>query len=140
MLLDAAVAPLFYAGPRQINAQVPYEIAGQLSAQLQVIYQGVTITSAEVASTFEGDRLASLVRMLGDLEEPLQILERRGMSLPAFFRRVGPAGLPIYRVLAGGQEHWFSTSAEVDAFRKAEQERLGGELVVADESPESHTG
>jgi DNA gyrase subunit B len=88
----------------------------------------------QVASSFEAERLERLLRVLGDLEEPLQILERRGLSLPVFLRRVGPAGLPIYRVLAGGKEHWFPTSADRDAFLKAEQERLGRELVVADES------
>jgi DNA gyrase subunit B len=88
----------------------------------------------QVASGYEGERLERLLRVMGDLEEPLQILERRGVSLSAFLRRVGPAGLPIYRVLAGGQEHWFPTSADRDAFLKAEQERLGRELVVADES------
>jgi DNA gyrase subunit B len=88
----------------------------------------------EAAASYEGERLERLLRVLGDVEEPLQILERRGLSLPAFLRRVGPAGLPIYRVLAGGQEHWFPTSAARDAFLKAEQERLGRELVVADES------
>jgi DNA gyrase subunit B len=41
--------------------------------------------------------------------------------------------LPLYRVLLGGKEHWFATSAEVDAFRKAEQEKLGRELVVGDQ-------
>jgi DNA gyrase subunit B len=39
-------------------------------------------------------------------------------------------------VLVGGREHWFATSAEVDAFRRQEQERLGRDLVMADESPE----
>jgi len=37
-------------------------------------------------------------------------------------------------VLFGGEEHWFHTAEEVDAFRQREQERLGRELVVADES------
>jgi DNA gyrase subunit B len=35
-------------------------------------------------------------------------------------------------VLAG-REHWFVNSAALDAFRQAEQEKLGRELVVADE-------
>src|SRR5262249_42316256 len=79
--------------------------------------------------TFETAGLAKLVQVLSELEEPLLILERRGFNLASFLARAGAAGLPIYRVLLGGKEHWFVTSAEVDAFRKAEQEKLGRELV-----------
>src|SRR5262249_27867966 len=47
--------------------------------------------------------------------------------------------LPTYRVLLGGREHWFASADELDAFRRREQERLGRDLVVADESP-GHAG
>src|SRR5207244_7054944 len=50
------------------------------------------------ASVFEGERLARLVEVLGQMEESLQILERRGLSLPAFLPRAGANGLPVYRV------------------------------------------
>src|SRR5262249_53885896 len=96
------------------------------------------LPAPEVATsqlTFEGDRLARLVRVLGDLEEALVILERRGLSLPTFLARAGQAGLPVYRVLLGGREHWFASPEEVDAFRRAEQEKHGGDLTVADETP-----
>jgi DNA gyrase subunit B len=41
-------------------------------------------------------------------------------------------------VLLGGREHWFATSAEVDAFRQAEEQRLGRPLVVADDPHGGH--
>jgi DNA gyrase subunit B len=82
---------------------------------------------------FEGDRLAQLVQGLGEMEEALVILERRGLSLANFLSRAGTGPLPIYRVLLGGREHWFATAAEVDSFRRTEQERLGHELVVGEE-------
>ena len=44
------------------------------------------------------------------------------------------------RVLFENKEHWFGASAEVDAFRQAEQKRLGRELVVEDESPTRAAG
>jgi len=87
------------------------------------------------AMVFEGDRLAALLRILGELEEVLVIVERRGLSLPAFLARAAGGKLPIYRVLLGSQEHWFHTSEEVDTFRRQQQEKLGHELLVADESP-----
>src|SRR5262249_16059005 len=45
-------------------------------------------------TTFEGERLARLVQVLGDLEGALQILERRGLNLTTFLALAGPAGLP----------------------------------------------
>jgi DNA gyrase subunit B len=92
---------------------------------------------ARAAAVVEGERLGRLVQLLGELEDMLVILERRGLNLTSFLGRTG--ALPTYRVLVGGREHWFATIAEVGAFRQAEQERLGRELVVADESP-GHTG
>ncbi|HEV3081460.1 MAG TPA: DNA gyrase subunit B [Gemmataceae bacterium] len=89
--------------------------------------------------TMDGERLEKLMRVLTELEDSLQILERRGHNLAAFLARAGAAGLPLYRVLAGGREHWFATSAEVDAFRQQEQQRLGGELVVTDEAATTKT-
>jgi DNA gyrase subunit B len=84
---------------------------------------------------FEGERLEKLLQVLEELEHHLQILERRGLDLPAFLRRGGAAGLPTFRVLLGGAEHWFASAAEVDAFRQQEQQRLGHDLVVGDETP-----
>lgn len=83
-------------------------------------------------AAFEGDRLAALLKVLSDLEGPLSILERRGLNLAAFLARGGAQGLPMFRVLLLGREHWFHTMAEVDTFRQEEGRRLGKELVVAD--------
>ncbi len=85
-------------------------------------------------TVFEGDRLTRLLQVLDDLEHPLTILERRGLDLPKFLARRTATGLPTFRVLLGGAEHWFATAAEVDEFRRKEQERLGHDLVVADET------
>ncbi|MFN7998739.1 MAG: hypothetical protein U0Q18_34265 [Bryobacteraceae bacterium] len=40
VFFDTTPAPLFYAGSNQINAQVPYEVAGKISVQVQILYQG----------------------------------------------------------------------------------------------------
>jgi DNA gyrase subunit B len=83
-------------------------------------------------AALEGDRLAALLKVLGDLERELQKLERRGLNLSAFLARRGPQGLPTFRVLLAGQERWLHSMAEVDDFRRAEAQRLGRELVVAE--------
>jgi DNA gyrase subunit B len=90
--------------------------------------------------SLEGERLQKLVGVLGELEDSLQILERRGLSLAKFLARGGAAGLPVYRVMIGSHEHWFATPAEVDAFRQQEQQRAGGELVVVDEATRPAAG
>ncbi len=49
VLFDNTPAPLFYAQSQQINAQVPYEVAGQTSAQVQVLYNGETVMNVQVS-------------------------------------------------------------------------------------------
>jgi DNA gyrase subunit B len=85
--------------------------------------------------TFEGDRLGRLVQVLSELENALQILERRGLNLASFLARFGDRGLPTHRVLLAGREHWFYSQDEVDAFRRQEEARLGVEVVVSGETP-----
>ncbi len=91
---------------------------------------GVTPRAAAV---LEGERLTKLVQVLGEMEDALQILERRGLRLGSLLARAHGGALPVYRVHLGGAEHWFATPQEVDAFRLKEQERLGHELVIGDE-------
>ena len=49
VLFDGYAAPLLYVGPTQINAIVPYEIAGQTHAQMTIQYQGQNVLSLGVA-------------------------------------------------------------------------------------------
>jgi DNA gyrase subunit B len=89
---------------------------------------------APTPTILEGDRLTRLVQVLGELEEPLAILERRGITLSDFLTKAsGDGELPVFHVLLGGHEHWFFTEEEVEAFRRQEEARLGHELLVGDE-------
>jgi DNA gyrase subunit B len=90
--------------------------------------------AAQAPRIIDRPKLDELVALMTELEGSLVILEKSGLNLPKFLEMRGPRGLPIYRVLLGGQEKWFFTPAEVDAFRESEQQRLGHELVVGDES------
>jgi len=94
----------------------------------------------KAGATWKDEQLLRLVQVLGEGEESLQILERRGLSIATFQKPAGGGSLPVYRVLLGGHEHWFATSADVDTFRRQEQQRLGRDLVVEDESPERGGG
>jgi DNA gyrase subunit B len=83
---------------------------------------------------FEGERLEKLMSALEEVEEALQILERRGINFAGLISRMKDGKLPMYRVTLGKHEHWFFTAQEVDAFRVEQMQRLGHELVVADEA------
>jgi DNA gyrase subunit B len=95
---------------------------------------------AALETALTDGRLADLLKVLSELEGALLILERRGLNLPHFLAMNGPIGLPTHRVLLAGREHWFRDSTEVDRFRREEQERLGRELVVADEAHATTNG
>ena len=53
---DGVPAPLFYAQANQINAQVPYTVAGNAITNIEVLYQGVAVntTSVAIASSAPG--------------------------------------------------------------------------------------
>jgi len=109
---------------------------GRTGTKLRILpAESPGVATPESETLFEGDRLVGLLQVLDELEHPLTIMERRGLDLPKFLARRTAVGLPNFRVLLGGQEHWFGTAAEVDEFRRKEQERLGHDLVVADETP-----
>ena len=64
----------------------------------------------------EGERLAKLVQALAEVQDPLVILERRGLSIADLLTHKREDGsLPLYRVQLGGQEHWLHTAEELDA-------------------------
>ncbi len=81
------------------------------------------------SASFEGERLAKLVQVLDEMEGPLLILERRGLSLRQFLDKAVDGLLPMFRVVLRGHEHWFRTEEEVDAFRREH----GPDLEVADD-------
>jgi DNA gyrase subunit B len=83
-------------------------------------------------SAIEGERLLSLMETLDKLEASLIVLERRGVTLPAFITQAKDNVLPTWHVKVGPTERWFHTAEEVNAFRQSESQRLGRDLVVDD--------
>src|SRR5262249_11477062 len=49
-----------------------------------------------LARAFEGDELVRLVNVVGELEDLLQIVERRGLNLNAMLADAGDKGLPVF--------------------------------------------
>jgi DNA gyrase subunit B len=109
--------------------------------QKSIMTRGLKGTSLQTEEgsakgVLEGEKLAKLIEVLAEVEDSLLILERRGIELAKFLKlNVDAKGLPTHRVLFEGAEKWFHSAAEVDAFRQKEQEHLGRELVVGDDTP-----
>ena len=84
--------------------------------------------------TLSGERFAHLLKLTSRMEDALKTLEKRGLGLRALIERVNKDGiLPYCRVLLSGREYWFFSPAEVDTFRKQEQEKAGKEFVAGNE-------
>lgn len=79
-----------------------------------------------------GEHLERIVKLMQRLDEPLELLERRGVTLKHLHSKsVNADKLPEYRVFLGKQEHWFYDKDQVLEFQQAEEKRLGRELTIA---------
>jgi len=65
-----------------------------------------------------GTSLLELAELLSTLAEPIEALERRGISLRRLAREHTSAEglLPRFRAFRGTEEHWFATREELDTF------------------------
>ena len=89
----------------------------------------------------QGPAMANLCHALASLEDSLLALERRGISLRAHAARQDPASgrLPVYHVFFGQDEHWFTARLELDGFLASQEQAVGQELRVSDET-DGHNG
>ncbi|WP_437191517.1 DNA gyrase subunit B [Planctomicrobium sp. SH527] len=73
-----------------------------------------------------GPQLRELALALSVIEEPLEALERRGISLRRLAsEHATPEGLlPRYRTIKGTDERWFATREEMDAFLAAQSSQV----------------
>lgn len=78
----------------------------------------------------DNSQLRRLAEVLAGLEEPIESIERRGISLRrlAIEHASSEGLLPRYRLVIGTQEHWFASKAELDSFVQEYQQRTGQEL------------
>ncbi len=99
------------------------------------IKQGQTGGTSEVRVMKEAE-LLKLANTLGELEEPLIALERRGISLGRMAaQHANDKGqLPRYRISQGTIDHWFSSKADVETFLEEHARESGKSVKVADES------
>ncbi len=96
----------------------------------------------EDGTVFEGDNLERVVQAIGELEEPLELLERRGIDLRHLLSigAVVDGMLPRYRVFLGSEQHWFLNREQVEEFLREEEQKLGEEFTIADDDDTSSNG
>lgn len=103
----------------------------------ELVELGMVETSLKLSdgTVFKDDLLRKVVELIGDLEEPLLTLERRGIELRLLARgHLTARGLlPRYRVYLGRKQHWFADKAALDEFLVEQELKLGHELQVADD-------
>ena len=83
----------------------------------------------------EGDHLRRVVKLMERVGEPIELLERRGVTLKFLHKQADDSDkpLPQYRVFLGKTEQWFHNKEEVEHFVQAEEQKRGRELDVANE-------
>ncbi|MGH7128071.1 MAG: toprim domain-containing protein, partial [Planctomycetaceae bacterium] len=104
--------------------QTHEEMMGQL---VELGMDGAALVCLD-GTRFEGQNFQTLVQLAGQLEEPLETLERRGIDLKFLVAHVATQEglLPRYRVFVGRDQHWFFDKPSLDEFlSRAEAERGG---------------
>ncbi len=93
---------------------------------------GTRLVDPNDGFTFEGESLRHVVNLMRRLAEPVELLERRGISLKSLEPLLNANfKLPQYRVTISRTDHWFHAREEVEAFLQSEAARRGSELNMA---------
>jgi DNA gyrase subunit B len=135
-----AQPPLYRVVQRKQTRYV--QTAEEMSAELvELGLDGASLKFPD-GTVLEGETLRKIVTSIGELEDPLLTLERRGIDLRvlAAKHQTERGLLPRYRVFLGRQQHWFADKAELDKFLAEQETKLGHELRVADDGLGSKLG
>jgi DNA gyrase subunit B len=82
------------------------------------------------SARLEGDALKRVIELLNSLEDLVKVVQRRGIDFAEFLAKRDHNGrLPLYRIVAEGEEKFFHSSADRDEFLRENH------FVVADDEP-----
>ncbi len=135
-----AQPPLFRVRQRKQSRYVQTEEA----MRRELLSLGLEDTELRRAdgAVFQAERLAHLANTLMTMEDPILALERRGLSLRGLVKRRHPETglLPVFHVLCGAEEHWFTTKEQMDSFLQTAQAERGEEFELADDEQADTNG
>ena len=104
----------------------------------ELFSRGLNGTSFEIravggraAASLDSAELARLIPVLDEMEAAAGVLERRGHSLANFMPRLANGALPGFHVRLGTHEEFFATADEAEAYRVAQSQALGRDLVLS---------
>ncbi|MEZ6132924.1 MAG: DNA gyrase subunit B [Planctomycetaceae bacterium] len=98
---------------------------------------GARLIAKADGTAFESENLTRVVDVLKLMENPLELLERRGIDIKFLLNKGGaePTRLPRFRTLWADSERWFFERDEADAFVK----EIEAEHQKDQPSPQEHT-
>ena len=99
--------------------------------------EGAELESAE-GEVITGEDMLRLCTTLGNMEEAVTALERRGVNLKTHAERMNfeTGRLPVYHLVQGSGDHWFATRKEMDEYLKQHEEETGQEPTIKSETAE----
>jgi DNA gyrase subunit B len=125
-----AQPPLF----RVKSSRNTYYVQTEDEMRRQLLERGLEGTRFDdgQGTVIEGEDMRTLCTTLGSMEEAILALERRGVNLRTHANRMNfeTNRLPVFHVVHGSNEHWFTTRQELDEFVKDEEKKSGVELNV----------
>ena len=132
-----AQPPLF----RVKSSRRTYYVQSEDEMRRQLLERGLEDTRFDdgEGTIIEGEEMRTLCTTLGSMEEAILALERRGVNLRTHANRMNfeTNRLPVFHVVHGSNEHWFTTRQELDEFVKGEELKSGVELNVDTEERSS---
>ena len=94
-----------------------------MSELISLGMSGTRLTVKADSTVFTGENLQKIVDLATQMEQPLELLERRGIDIRYLIRFAGgeKSRLPRYRVLYAESEKWFMERDDADAFLQSLQ-------------------
>lgn len=127
-----AQPPLF----RVRQKKETYYVHTEEDMRRQLLERGLGDTSLDMGTgtIIEGERMTKLCYLLADMEEALFTLERRGIALREYSQKMVNGRLPMYHLIVGRDDYWFTTREELDAFlvKQEAENPTPAELPVAE--------
>jgi DNA gyrase subunit B len=126
-----AQPPLF----RVRHKKNTYYVQTEEEMRTKLLNRGLADTSFDAGdgNIIEGDDMRRLCLTLASLEDAILALERRGINLRTHANRMDleTGRLPVFHVVVGNEEHWFSSRKQLDEFLKKREQETGEEVTVS---------
>ncbi len=100
-----------------------------MSELISLGQEGARLVVKADQTSFEGEMLQRLVNLVSQMEQPLELLERRGIDMRYVQRQNSEERdrLPRYRVLSGDSDRWFHEREQAEEYLRTLQAKHDAE-------------